>query len=403
MIRARLALLPVLALAVGVLTAPAAQAEPGPGRFEPVRFATFNASLNRAEAGQLITDLSTPDNAQAREVAEVIQRNRPDVLLVNEFDYAAGNLAADLFRDNYLERGQNGAKPIHYPYAFTAPSNTGLPTGFDLNRDGRTGTADDAHGFGFFPGQYGMLVLSKYPIDTGAVRTFQTFRWKDMPGAMLPDDPATPAPADWYSPEVLDVLRLSSKSHWDVPVLVGRARIHFLASHPTPPTFDGAEDRNGTRNHDEIRFWADYVTPGKGGYIYDDAGRRGGLRPGARFVIAGDQNSDPHDGDSVSGAINQLLDARRVIDTWPGSLGGYFAAREQGGANQGHGTPAFFDTADFNDNAPGNLRVDYVLPSRGLLPIGDGVFWPTAGSPLARLNDASDHHLVHVNLLVPGR
>ena len=32
-----------------------------------VRFATFNASLNRATAGQLVTDLSTPDNAAGPE------------------------------------------------------------------------------------------------------------------------------------------------------------------------------------------------------------------------------------------------------------------------------------------------------------------------------------------------
>ena len=66
-------------------------------------------------------------------------------------------------------------------------------------------------------------------------------------------------PRDWYSPEVLRSLRLSSKSHWDLPVRIGRRTVHVLASHPTPPTFDGPEDRNGTRNHDEIRFWAEYV------------------------------------------------------------------------------------------------------------------------------------------------
>ena len=86
-----------------------------------------------------------------------------------------------------------------------------------------------------------------------------------MPGALLPDDPSTPEPADWYSPDELDVFRLSSKSHWDVPVRLPDGRIlHLLASHPTPPVFDGSEDRNGRRNHDEIRFWADYVTPGAG-------------------------------------------------------------------------------------------------------------------------------------------
>jgi hypothetical protein len=393
-------MLPVLALAAGVLAAPAAQAAAG---HDPVRFATFNASLNRAAAGQLVADLSTPDNPQAREVAEVIQRNRPDVLLVNEFDYVPDNAAADLFRANYLERGQNGAEPIDYPYAFVAPSNTGVLTGFDLNRDGRTDTGDDAHGFGAFEGQFGMLVLSKYPIDTRHVRTFQKFRWADMPDAMLPDDPATPAPRDWYSPEILNVLRLSSKSHWDLPVRIGHSTVHFLVSHPTPPTFDGPEDRNGTRNHDEIRFMADYVTPGKGRYIYDDEGRRGGLDRGARFVIAGDNNSDPLDGDSVPGSMQQLLEAPRVIDPMPGSAGGERAAAEQGGANLTHRGDPFLDTADFNDQAPGNLRADYVLPSRGLVPRRGEVFWPTSDSPLARLNDASDHHLVRQDIFVPGR
>ena len=73
-------------------------------------------------------------------------------------------------------------------------------------RRGAPGTqagGDDSCGFGFFEGQFGMVVYSKYPIDTDDVRTFQNFKWKDMPGALLPDDPATAAPADWYSPEEL--------------------------------------------------------------------------------------------------------------------------------------------------------------------------------------------------------
>ena len=246
-----------------------------------VRFATFNASLNRGAAGQLVTDLSTPDNAQAQTVAEIIQRSRPDVLLVNEFDFVAGGEAAELFRENYLEVSQNGARPVRYPYYFVAESNTGIPSGFDLNNNGTVGGGDDAFGFGAYPGQFGMAVFSKYPIDYRHIRTFQHFLWKDMPGAMLPDDPATPGSADWYSPEELDVFRLSSKSHWDVPIDLGRKTVHFLVSHPTPPVFDGAEDRNGTRNFDEIRLWADYVRGGKkAAYIYDDDGRYGGLRRG---------------------------------------------------------------------------------------------------------------------------
>ena len=256
------------AVAAVVLLAglPAAPASAGGGTGADVRFATFNASLNRGVAGQLRSDLSTPDNAQARTIAEIIQRARPDVLLINEFDYDP--LAAVLFQDNYLSVGQNGARPIHYAHRFIAPSNTGVPSGFDLNNDGTVvttpgapGYGDDALGFGAFPGQFGMVVYSRFPIDRHDARTFQRFRWKDMPGALLPDDPATPAPADWYSPEELEVVRLSSKSHWDLPIEIGRRTVHFLVAHPTPPVFDGAEDRNGRRNFDEIGFWADYVTP----------------------------------------------------------------------------------------------------------------------------------------------
>ncbi|UIP57819.1 endonuclease/exonuclease/phosphatase family protein [Agromyces marinus] len=397
-----------LALGAGVLAAPA-QAAPGgtPGRADTVRVATYNLSLNRNVEGQLVADLSTGANAQAKTVAEVIQRANPDIVLLNEFDYVEGGLAVDLFRENYLEVSQAGADPVEYPYAFVAPSNTGVPSGFDLNNNGVVGGGDDAFGFGFFPGQFGMAVLSKHPIDEGAVRTFQHFLWKDMPGALLPDDPNTAPPADWYSPEELDVFRLSSKSHWDVPVEIGGRTVHVLASHPTPPTFDGPEDRNGTRNHDEIRFWADYVKPGADSrYIYDDDGAKGGLKPGSSFVIMGDQNADPLDGDSVDAAIQQLLDHPRITDPQPTSAGAVEAATLQGGANLAHeGDPAY-DTADFNDNpAPGNLRADYVLPSKSLRVADAGVFWPVQADPLSALTGtfpfpSSDHRLVWVDLHV---
>jgi 3-phytase len=262
---------------------PAAASAAGHGG--SLRVATFNASLNRAAAGALRTDLSTPDNAQAAAVAEIIQRVRPDLLLINEFDF--DREAARLFQDNYLSVGRNGARPIRYPHRFIAPSNTGVASGFDLNNDGRVvttpgaaGYGDDALGFGAFPGQFGMVIFSKYPIEAEGVRTFQNFLWKDMPGARLPDDATTAAPQDWYSAEELAVLPLSSKSHWDIPVNVNGETVHILAAHPTPPVFDGPEDRNGLRNADEIRFWDDYVTPGQGGYIYDDQGGTGGLGAG---------------------------------------------------------------------------------------------------------------------------
>jgi hypothetical protein len=379
-------------------------------RADDVRFATYNLSLNRSAEGLLVDHLSHPEvddvfRRQARNVAEVIQRARPDVLLINEFDYDPR--AVDLFRDNFLAVSHNGSEPIDFPYAYIAPSNTGVPSGMDLDNSGAVGGPNDAFGFGFFPGQFGMVVYSKYPIDTRRVRTFQHFLWKDMPGNRIP----TP----FYSPDEVEILRLSSKSHWDVPIRIGRRTVHFLVSHPTPPVFDGAEDRNGTRNADEIRFWADYVAwPFRGRYIYDDNGRRGGLLPGQRFVIAGDQNSDPLDGDSIPGAAQQLLEHPLVnASSAPTSAGGPEAATLQGGANATHRGDPRFDTADFQDTpGPGNLRADYVLPSWNMRIERSAVFWPVQADPLSRLSGVfdsatwgdvggfptSDHRLVWVDV-----
>jgi hypothetical protein len=388
-----------------------------------VRFATFNASLNRGAAGQALADLSAPGNAQADAVAEIIQRVRPDVLLINEFDFYENGALVKAFQKNYLSRGHNGARPISYPFTFVAPSNTGISSGFDLNNNGVTDTTpgdnaygDDSFGFGVFPGQFGMAVFSRYPIDHAAIRTFQHFLWKDMPGAMLPDDPATAAPADWYSAAELAVFRLSSKSHWDVPIEIGGETVHFLVSHPTPPVFDGLEDRNGTRNNDEIRLWADYVTGGEtASYIYDDDGVSGGLASGELFVIAGDQNSDPLDGDSVPGSIQQLLEHPLVnVSETPSSDGGPYWGDVQNFLNDTHESDPAFDTADFCDtpafppcSGPGNLRADYVLPHVDLDIAGSGIFWPVASDPLVYLTGtgfpvpSSDHRAVWVDVDLP--
>ena len=404
----------VAAVVLATGSAAAGSTSGGHHGLHQVRFATFNASLNRAAAGELISDLEGGGDPQAAVIAETIQRVRPDVVLLNEFDHDADGRAAELFQNAYLSVGRNGAEPIRYPYRYTAPVNTGVASGFDLNNDGRVvtepgaeGYGDDAFGFGEFPGQYGMVVYSRYPIDQSRVRTFRYFRWRDMPGAELPVHPETGEP--WYSEAELEELRLSSKSHWDLPILVGRRPVHFLVSHPTPPTFDGDEDRNGLRNHDEIRFWADYIRGGsRSRYIYDDRGRRGGLRPGSDFVVAGDLNADPYDGDSHDKAVRQLLEHPLVDDRFvPASPGALEAARVQGGHNAGHrGHPAH-DTADFADappEGPGNLRVDHVLPSWGQLVVGGGVFWPRSDDPLSRLTGeypfpGSDHRMVWLDLI----
>jgi 3-phytase len=369
-----------------------------------IRVATFNASLNRDAPGKLILDLSRPGDPQARNVAEIIQRVAPDVLLINEFDHDSRGEAAERFQRHYLAVSQNGAPAIEYPHRYSAEVNTGVPSGHDLNGDGKVvndpdvrGYGEDAIGFGLFPGQYGMVIYSKYPIDRDRVRRLDAFLWKDMPDALLPRKEDG---APWYTDGALGVLRLSSKGHWDVPIRVDDRVVHLLASHPTPPAFDGPEDRNGRRNHDEIRLWSDYLTGGEAA-AYLNVGE-----PPATFLILGDQNADPIDGGSVAGAIDQLLKHPKVNAAFiPSSDGGPRAAALQGQANDDQSADPAHDTADFADPSVGNLRVDYVLPSRDLKVLDGGVFWPPAGDPLARLVEmgppaaSSDHRLVWLDVV----
>lgn len=346
--------------------------------------------------------LSVTSSTAPKQVAEIIQRIRPDVLLLNEFDYdpAQPNNSPTLFQNNFLSLPQNGQPAIVYAYRYTAPVNTGVSSGLDLNRAGGAVTTpgsdaygQDCFGYGQWPGQYGMVIYSRYPLLTADIRTFQLFLWKNMPGAVLPDyAPTTTVPADYYSPAALNIFRLSSKSHWDVPVDFNSHIVHLLAHHPTPPVFDGTEDRNGRRNHDEIRLWADYLSPEKSGYITDDLGKPGGLAPGERFVIMGDHNADPFNGDSYLSAIRQLLDHPLVNSQYSPSRPNYTPTHAFG---TGYFNDAAYLTAPFGS---GQLRVDYVLPSKlGLSVGGGGVYWPVSPDPGATLVTISDHRPVYMD------
>lgn len=362
-----------------------------------VRFATFNVAMNRDTAGAMLAELRSGTCVQAQQIAEIVQRQEIDVLLLNELDHDDAGEAARLFAERYLAVSQNGQRPIQFEYSFVGAVNTGVPSGLDLDRDGRSDGPGDAWGFGRFPGQYGMAVLSRHPILQDRVRTFQNLPWSRMPGALRP--------AGYYEDAVWAQLRLSSKSHWDVPIGIGPVAaaqvVHVLCSHPTPPVFDGVEDRNGCRNHDEVRFWVDYLTPGQDEWIVDDAGTAGGLPASASFVLLGDLNCDPLDGDARREALAALRSHARVADPEPKGRGGAAQSQQQWGMNAKHrGDPAL-DTGDFPDEegkGPGNLRLDYVLVSRDLPTFGCGVFWPQSYEPGVPLIAASDHRLVWVDV-----
>ena len=380
------------------------------GGDDPIRVMTYNIEDVRT------ADLQNPDNPRLQKAAVVIQHLRPDILLVNEMTYdllGAPNVPDDTeagqngqrFVDNFLSTAQaDSLAPIHYQ-PFMAPVNTGLASGFDLNNDGDTVTTypqpaspqpngaplpqttagraygNDAWGFGVFPGQYGMALFVRDGLETlrDSVRTFRLFQWSAMPDALQPMNPETDAP--WYADAEWAPMRLSSKSHWDVPVRLPDGRVvHVLASHPTPPGFDGEDNRNGYRNHDEIRLWADYLSQRP--YIEDDSSRAGGLPDDALFVVMGDQNADPDEGDTYQQPIRLLLEHERVQgDVVPQATPAGRAA---------------YPDLDPDDTAEWGLRVDYVLPSVGLPVAKSGVWRPigadTTGVPV------SDHFPVWIDL-----
>lgn len=360
-----------------------------------IRVAVFNASLSRRGAGLAWkTILDRQD--QVRAIAAILRDVRPDVLALLELDHDPENLALDALAAVLAEAGEDGTPGLAYPHRLAPPVNTGLPTGLDLDRDGDPAGPGDAQGYGAFAGQYGLAVFSRLPLDFGAARSFRLTRWADMPGGLMP--------TRFYPPEAGAALRLSSKTHLDLPAILpdGR-RLHLLVSHPTPPVFDGAEDRNGRRNHDEIRFWVDYISGA--GWIRDDAGGAGGLAAGEGFVVLGDLNADPEDGDGRRDGIRGLLAHPRLRDPAPVSPGGAAAAKAQGGANIGQSGDPARDTADWRDEGgPGNLRADFALPSTEWQVTGAGVWWPAPDDPRAALVKggrrpaSSDHRLVWVDI-----
>jgi len=372
-----------------------------------VRFATYNIQELSAEKLKQVDGEGRGNFPQLLKAAEILQRIRPDVLLINEIDYddverddptapPSAECAAILFRDRYLSLSQNGQPSLEFPFVFYQPSNTGVPTGKDLDNDGRTDGPADSLGFGNYRGQYGMALYSRFPIDTASARTFRRLLWKEMPGNLMPD--GTEGKPAFYSPDEVAIFRLSSKSHWDAPIRIGECPVHILASHPTPPVFDGPEDSNGRRNFDEIRFWRDYLEGGsRAAWIHDDSGHAGGLAPDSYFVVLGDLNSDPVRGDAPYGmpAVKQLLELPQVQDPRPVSHG---ATLEPNPQNLEKFLP--HKTSKFG-------RLDYCLPSKGWKLLKSEVFWPGPSDPLSRLIDGpelpSDHFLVWVDLAHPDR
>ena len=334
---------------------------------ETVRVATWHVELTRKGPGLLLADIAKGD-AQVDSVVSTIAHVTPDVILLTGIDWDHDGIALTALSQSLANAG------IEFPYFFSARPNSGLPTKLDLDGDGYLGDAGDNQGWGRFPGHGGKAVLSKRKILS--VKDFSDQLWADQPNALLPETEDGLFP----SQQVYEIQRLANVGHWHLTLDGG---LQLLTMAAGPPVFDGPEDRNGRRNHDEITFWVRYL---------DEVD--------APAIVLGNANLDPNDGEGLQSAIQSLLTHERLQDTRPASAGGPAAAAVQGGVNHSHiGDPAL-DTVDWSDDTgPGNLRVSYVLPDAGLKVTDSGVFWPLPDDPLYELlRDGPRHRLVWVDL-----
>ncbi len=307
-----------------------------PAQADPIRIATYNTELSREGPGLLLRD-ALRGEAQVLAVAQVIAQARPDVIVLQGVDYDAHLSAAGALRDRIGKAG-------HYlPHLFAFPPNSGVPTGFDLDGDGRLGGPADNHGFGRFAGQGGMVLLSRFPV--AGAEDHSPLIWSRL---------------DWVNRSELNTawgaaganLRLASVGHWQVRVGFPKGEISLLVFHATPPVFDGPEDRNGLRNRDQLLFWMHQMDQVKG-----------------RFVLLGDANNDPQRGEGRSQAIAALLRHPRVQDPLSG-----------------------LPTVHWRNLGLPPMRVDFVLPSREAVVVAAGVMRD------APAEKASRHQLVWVDM-----
>lgn len=320
-----------------------------------VRLAVWGSELGRDGPGLLLRDLRAA-RADILTARDLIVSVGPDVLLLLHVDHDHRLAAVGAFQALLAAGGHA------MPHVFAPAPNAGMPTGLDLDGDGRIGTLDDAQGWGRFQGAGGMALLSRHPIGPEA-RDLSGFAWRDLPGALYPptDGPIPPPPAQ-------AVQRLSTTGHWIVPILgPDGGRLTLLAWHAGPPAFGAVPGRNRARNHDETMLWSRFL-----------AGSLPIPSPEGPVVVIGNSNLDPDHGDGLNGAMRALLVHSRLQDPAP-----------RGTRGDGGATATF--TADYAPppRGPGALRTSYILPDARLTVRDSGLVWPP---PPAR------HALVWVDL-----
>jgi hypothetical protein len=308
---------------------------PGSLLADTLRFATWHVDLSRKGPGLLLRDVMRDEVAP---VLEHIAEARPDVLLLTDIDYDHGLVGLGAMQGALSELG------LDLPHAFALRPNTGMPTGLDMDGDGLLGGPRDAQGYGWFSGQGGQAVLSRYPVTLRA--DLSDLLWWDAPDSLMQAGDTGP-----------EVQRLSTSAHWALQVDTPQGAVQILTLAATPPLFDGPEDRNGRRNRDEVLLW-----------LHSLDGTLPGYRSDRPMVLMGNLNLDPDKADGLRSAVQQVLGHPGLQDPLPGQ-----------------------PTVTWS--GPGDMRVSYILPSADLTVVEAGVTLP--------VQEGGPHRLVWVDLALP--
>ncbi|MEM8849018.1 MAG: endonuclease/exonuclease/phosphatase family protein [Pseudomonadota bacterium] len=295
-------------------------------------------------------DLASGRDEQVEAVLDVIASVRPDLLLLLDVDWDHDRLALEVLAGRLAEHD------LDYPHRIAPRPNTGRPSGFDLDGNGRSDEPRDALGYGRFSGDGGVAILSRVRLGEVTDHGPLWVEASDVAEGLLPEGAGA-------------VMPLATVGQWSVPV-AGMTLIPMAAG---TPVFDGPEDRNGLRNRDELALVARLAA------LADLP------------VVLGRANLDPKDGQGRREAIHALLDHPALQDPAP---------RGAGGGGDGHSGDPALDTVSWE--GPGPLRVDYVLPPRAVEVVASGVVWPGPDDPFREVVEAAGTgRLVWVDLVLP--
>ncbi|MFK7877406.1 MAG: endonuclease/exonuclease/phosphatase family protein [Paracoccaceae bacterium] len=319
-----------------------------------LRVAFYHTELSRKGPGLLLRDIQRGEDPQIIAILDVISKVAPDIVVLASFDWDEYNAALTAFSQALETAGHA------MPHVFAAQPNRGRPTGLDLNGNGRFHEAEDAQGFARFTGADGLAILSRWPIVVPEIINASAMLWADLPDALLPYPD---------SPKGLELIKtLSTTAHWLIPVETpsqGRAWIGTYFA--TAPVFDGPEDRNGRRSHDETAFWTkllDKTLP---------------FMPPDHLIIAGHANLDPKRGEGRCCAIRDLLNNPKTQDPLGDQI-----------------------TVDWRRDDLENMRVSYMLPDKTWLVRDAGIYWPDPGTAHGdQAATASRHRLIWVDVAKP--